>query len=94
MSIRAVYKYPLEIQDEQVVLLPTGAKILTVQAHFGATQIGMGIGHLSLQIVVAGKYHNHTNMTSFILPTPCRTCWMRCRKIYRKMVVRGVPHYT
>lgn len=32
MSIKAVYKYPLEIQDEQVVLLPTGAKILTVQA--------------------------------------------------------------
>ena len=32
MSIRAVCKYPPEIQDEQVVLLPTGAKILTVQA--------------------------------------------------------------
>ena len=32
MNLRAVYKYPLEIQDEQVVLLPTGAKILTVQA--------------------------------------------------------------
>lgn len=27
-----IYKYPLEIKDEQVVLLPTGAKILTVQA--------------------------------------------------------------
>lgn len=26
-----VYKYPLEIEDEQVVLLPTGARILTVQ---------------------------------------------------------------
>lgn len=27
-----IYKYPLEIKDEQVVMLPTGAKILTVQA--------------------------------------------------------------
>lgn len=29
---KKIYKYPLEVQDEQVVLLPTGAKILTVQA--------------------------------------------------------------
>lgn len=29
---KTIYKYPLEIVDEQVVLLPTGAKILTVQA--------------------------------------------------------------
>lgn len=28
---KTIYKYPLEIVDEQVVLLPTGAKILTVQ---------------------------------------------------------------
>lgn len=28
---KTVYKYPLEIEDEQVVLLPTGARILTVQ---------------------------------------------------------------
>lgn len=26
-----VYKYPLETKNEQVVLLPTGARILTVQ---------------------------------------------------------------
>lgn len=29
---KKIYKYPLEVQDEQVVMLPTGAKILTVQA--------------------------------------------------------------
>ena len=29
--MKKIYKYPTEIQDEQVVLLPTGAKILTVQ---------------------------------------------------------------
>lgn len=28
---KTVYKYPLEIEDEQVVFLPTGARILTVQ---------------------------------------------------------------
>lgn len=27
-----IYKYPLEITDEQVIMLPTGAKILTIQA--------------------------------------------------------------
>lgn len=27
-----IYKYPLSVTDEQVVLLPTGAQILTVQA--------------------------------------------------------------
>ena len=30
--MKKIYKYPLEIQDEQNVLLPTGAKILTVQS--------------------------------------------------------------
>lgn len=30
--MKKIYKYPLEIQDEQVVLLPTGAEILTVQS--------------------------------------------------------------
>ena len=29
---KKIYKYPLEVQDEQVVMLPTGAKILTVQS--------------------------------------------------------------
>ena len=26
-----IFKYPIEVTDEQVVLLPTGAKILTIQ---------------------------------------------------------------
>ena len=30
--MKKIYKYPLEIEDEQNVLLPTGAKILTVQS--------------------------------------------------------------
>lgn len=30
--MKKIYKYPLEIRDEQVVLLPTGSKILTVQS--------------------------------------------------------------
>ena len=29
---KTIYKYPLELKDEQVILLPTGADILTVQA--------------------------------------------------------------
>ena len=33
--MKKIYKYPIEIQDEQVVLLPTGAKILTVQTQSG-----------------------------------------------------------
>lgn len=33
--MKKIYKYPIEIQDEQVVLLPTGAKILTVQTQGG-----------------------------------------------------------
>ena len=33
--MKKIYKYPTEIQDEQVVLLPTGAKILTVQTQSG-----------------------------------------------------------
>lgn len=33
--MKKIYKYPIEIQDEQVVLLPTGAKILTVQTKSG-----------------------------------------------------------
>lgn len=30
--MKKIYKYPIEIQSEQIVLLPTGAKILTVQS--------------------------------------------------------------
>lgn len=30
--MKKIYKYPIEIQDEQVVLLPTGAKILSTNA--------------------------------------------------------------
>lgn len=26
-----IFKYPIEVTDEQIVLLPTGAKILTIQ---------------------------------------------------------------
>lgn len=33
--MKKIYKYPLEIKDEQVVLLPTGSKILTVQSQGG-----------------------------------------------------------
>ena len=33
--MKKIYKYPIKIQDEQVVLLPTGAKILTVQTQSG-----------------------------------------------------------
>ena len=30
--MKKIYKYPIEVTDEQVVLLPTGAKILTIQS--------------------------------------------------------------
>lgn len=30
--MKKIFKYPIEVTDEQVVLLPTGAKILTIQS--------------------------------------------------------------
>lgn len=29
--VEKIFKYPIEVTDEQIVLLPTGAKILTIQ---------------------------------------------------------------
>ncbi len=37
--IKKIYKYPIVIQDEQVVLLPTGAKILTIQSQMDTPYI-------------------------------------------------------
>lgn len=32
IDMKKIFKYPIEVTDEQVVLLPTGAKVLTIQS--------------------------------------------------------------
>lgn len=59
--MKRIYKYPIRIQDEQIVHLPTGAEILCVQIQNGAPFLWALIepqtGEEARRIVIAGTGH-------------------------------------
>lgn len=60
---KIVYKYPLQIVDEQAVQLPSGAQVLTAQVQHGVLQLWALIdpNHLSIEQVkvrIVGTGHD------------------------------------
>lgn len=57
-----IYKYPLQINDTQTVMIPKGAKLLTVQMQHGSPQLWASVdpntGLATRRIACAGTGHH------------------------------------
>ena len=67
---QTVYKYSLRIHDEQVVLLPKGAKILTVQGQHGRICLWALVNHVHgvepRTILIRGTGHDFPEVGRYI----------------------------